>query len=118
MAIAAVKGVRFITTDGLQRGHRRGASRSKSSIRVLWSHSPHQGGRAGRWSGRGRSAGLSRAASTAYGFRTPPVFAPTKVARACGVHPAFRAVATAGASLACWESGARGIGACTGFRER
>jgi hypothetical protein len=55
---------------GLQRGHGRGASPSKPSIRVAWSHSPHHGGRAGRAGGAGSSAGDSRAASTAYEFRT------------------------------------------------
>jgi hypothetical protein len=50
--------------------------------------------------GGGSSADESRAASTAYGFRTPLVFAPVKAASVCGVHPAFSAVATAGVSLA------------------
>ena len=52
--------------------------------------------------GGGSSADESRAASTAYGFRTPLVFAPVKAASACCVHPAFSAVATAGVSLARW----------------
>lgn len=44
--------------------------------------------------GAGNSAGASRAASTAYGFRTPLVFAPAKAARACGVQPSFSATGT------------------------
>ena len=50
------------------------------------------------------TAGASRAASTAYGLRTPPVFAPAKAASACGVQPAFSAAVTAGASLARWAA--------------
>ena len=83
--------------DCLQRGHGRGASPSKPSIRVVWSHSPHHGRRDGRRRcGRGSSAGDSRAASTAYGLRAPPVFARVKPASAWGVQPAFSAAVTAG----------------------
>jgi hypothetical protein len=85
---------------GLQRGHGRGASPSKPSIRVAWSHSPHHGGRAGRAGGAGSSAGDSRAASTAYEFRTPVMFPPVKPASLWGVQPEVSAAATAGASLA------------------
>ena len=60
----------------LQRGHGRGVSPSKPSIRVTSSHQPHQGGRC--VCGGGSSTGDSRAASTAYRFRTPLVFAPVK----------------------------------------
>ncbi len=99
---------RTTAVNGLQRGHGRGASPSKPSIRVTWSHSPHQGGRDGRArGGAGSSAGESRAASTAYGLRTPLVFAPVKAASACGVQPALRAVVTAGASLARWAAVSR-----------
>src|SRR6266704_1274884 len=75
-----------MTTDGsdrplLQRGHGRGASPSKSSIRVTRSHSPHHGGRR-RAGGGGTSAGESRAARTAPELRIPAVFAPTCSARA------------------------------------
>ncbi len=95
---------RLAATHGLQHGHGRGASPSKPSIRVTSSHSPHQGGRAGRCRrGGGSSAGESRAASTAYGLRTPMVFAPVKVASACGSQPASSAACTAGASLARWS---------------
>ena len=76
---------------GLQRGHGRGASPSKPRIRVRSSHSPHQGGRAGRHRvGGGSSAGESRAASTAYGLRAPVLFAPVKAASACGIQPALQ----------------------------
>lgn len=90
---------------GLQRGHGRGASLSKPRIRVAWSHSPHHDGRATCCvRGGGSSAGDSRAASTAYGFRTPTVLVPVKAASACGVQPASRVVVTAGASLARWAA--------------
>ena len=95
------------TAAGLQLGHGRGASPSKPSIRVAWSHSPHHGGLAGRRvCGGGSSAGDSRAASTAYGFRTPAVFA-VKAASACGAQPASSAAVTAGASLARWAAVSR-----------
>ncbi|MBO0786581.1 MAG: hypothetical protein J2P33_10955 [Actinobacteria bacterium] len=48
----------------------------------------------------GTSAGDSRAASTAYGFRTPVVFAPVADASACGAQPNSSAASTAGVSLA------------------
>ena len=48
--------------------------------------------RAGR---RGSSAAESRAASTAYGFRTPSVLAPVNPASPCGVQPSSRAAGTA-----------------------
>ena len=90
---------------GLQRGYGRGASLSKPSIRVAWSHSPHHGGRGGRWpGGGGSSAAESRTASTAYGFRTPPAFAPANLASSCGVQPAFSAASTAGVSLDRWAA--------------
>ncbi len=43
----------------------------------------------------GSSAGDSRAASTAYGFRTPAVFAPVANASACGAKPHSSAAFTA-----------------------
>jgi hypothetical protein len=43
---------------------------------------------------RWQLAGEIRAASTAYGLRTPLVFAPVKAANACGAQPVFSAVAT------------------------
>jgi hypothetical protein len=49
----------------------------------------------------GSSAGENRAASTAYGLRTPTVFAPVNAASVCGNQPASSAACTAGASLAC-----------------
>jgi hypothetical protein len=83
--------------SGLQRGHRRGASPSKSSIRVTWSHSPHHGGRCGVGGG-GSAVEASRTASTAPGLRIPPAFAPAKSARPPGVQPAASASTTAGVS--------------------
>ena len=68
--------------------------------RVTSSHSPHHGGRVDRARGRGSSAGDSRAASTAYGFRTPAVFVPTIDANACGAPTVSSAASTAGMSLA------------------
>ena len=53
--------------------------------------------------GRDSSAGDSRAASTACGFRTRPVFAPAKAASVRGVQPAFSAVVTAGGRA--WPAG-------------
>ncbi len=99
---------RLSVAAGLQRGHGRGASPSKPSIRVAASHSPHHGGRDGRCGcGEGSSVGESRAASTAYGLRSPLVFAPVNAARVCGVQPASSAVVTAGASLARWAAVSR-----------
>ena len=89
---------------GLHRGHGRGASPSKPSRRVRSSHPPHQGGRAGRAGRAGSSADDSRAASTAYGFRTPSVLPPVNAASSVGVHPVFSAVSTTGASLARWAA--------------
>ena len=67
---------RLAVAAGLQRGHGRGASLSKPSIRVVWSQSPHHGGRADLADGgEGSSTGVSRAARTAYGLCTPLVFA-------------------------------------------
>lgn len=95
----------FAQAAGLQRGHGDGASPSKPSIRVTSSHWPHQGGRDGRGRcGSGSSAAESRAASTAYGLRTPAVFAPVKAASACGDQPASIATCTAGASLDRWSA--------------
>jgi len=51
---------------------------------------------------RGCAPAGQRAASTAYGFRTPSVFEPVNSASAAGRHPALSAVRTAGASLARW----------------
>src|SRR5437773_8339905 len=59
---------------------------------------PRRPGRS-RW-GAGSSAGDSRAASTAYEFRTPVMLPPVKPASVCGIQPEVSAVATAGASLA------------------
>src|SRR6266567_2035466 len=87
---------------GLHRGHGRGASLSNPSIRVVWSQSPHQGGRADRAGGEGSSAAESRAARTAYALRTPLLFAPTNAASADGVQPASRAAVTDGVSLSRW----------------
>lgn len=70
-------------------------------VELAWSHSPHHGGRAGRAGGAGSSAGDSRAASTAYEFRTPVMLPPVKPANLWGVQPEVSAVATAGASLVC-----------------
>ena len=96
---------RLAAAHGLQCGHGRGASLSKPSIRVTSSHWPHQGGRAGRCGcGGGSSAGESRAANTAYGLRTPAVFAPVNAASACGDQPAWSAAWAAGASRARWSA--------------
>jgi hypothetical protein len=84
---------------GLQRGHGRGSSPSKPSIRVRSSHSPHHGGRDRGPGGLGSSVGESRVVSTAYGFRRPPVFEPVKAASSRGGHPASSAASTAGRIL-------------------
>jgi hypothetical protein len=88
----------------LHRGHGRGASPSKPSRRVRSSHPPHQSGRAGRTGRAGSSADDSRAASTAYGFRTPPVLPPVTAASSVGIQPVFSTVSTTGASLARWAA--------------
>ena len=63
------------------------------------SHSPHHRG-LGRWPGGiGSSAGESRAVNTAYGFRTPAVFAPVADAYACGAQRAPSAASMAGRIL-------------------
>src|SRR5438270_802981 len=75
------------------------------ALTLLGLHSPHHGGRGGRWpGGGGSSAAESRAVSTAYGFRTPPAFAPANLASSCGVQPAFSAASTAGVSLDRWAA--------------
>jgi len=84
---------------GLQRGHGRGSSPSKPSIRVRSPHSPHHGGRDRGPGGLGSSVGESRVVSTAYGFRRPPVFEPVKAASSRGGHPASSAASTAGRIL-------------------
>jgi hypothetical protein len=89
-------------TAGSQREHGRGASLSKSSIRVTSSHSPHHDGRNDR---AGSSAGESRAASTAYGLRTPSVFAPVNAASARGFRGSGRWAPPARAATApTWPS--------------
>src|SRR5690349_17042514 len=76
-------------------------------MRVTWSHSPHHGGRVDRTGGAGNSAADSRAASTAYAFRTPVVLVPMTEANVCGIQPRSRVASTAAASLARWASVSR-----------
>jgi hypothetical protein len=85
--------------NALQRGHGRGPSPSKPSIRVRSSHSPHHGGLDRSPGGIGSSAGESRAVSTAYGFRRPPVSEPVKAASSRGAQPTSSAASTAGRIL-------------------
>jgi hypothetical protein len=78
------------------------ARRRRSQASSFARRTDRTGGRGGWPGGGGNSAGERRAASTAYGFRTPSVFEPVNSASAAGRHPALSAVRAAGASLARW----------------
>lgn len=70
------------------------------------------GGRNGRCPGGGGASLVADrcVTRTAYGLRTPLMFAPAKAASACGVQPAFNAAVTAGASLTRWAAVSRQSG--------
>jgi hypothetical protein len=72
--------------SGWQRGHGRGASLGKPSIRVVWSIRRTR--EAAQVGGADSSAGESWAARPAHGRCTPLVFAPVNASNARGVQPA------------------------------